>query len=658
MGKTVDEIIMWASPFAIPYMVLMKKKDIIERIVKAYGKGMSTGALLTRANNLSPILALLLTQPYEDVEKNAINSLRAVSDNFAELTLPELLRSHEIATAAELLKSYTGAGDDRSVLVHRAIRILATHCVRLGRGKVKDAELLPLFFEQNALGIMAQFSDEIHDIKGKSSSTEKARILKGIEGMLVFAKSSISHALPQMCACLQSALETSAELRSGAIDAWSAIFSALSDSEIVPLLVQTISVIMQFWHDFDEEIRNKCFVLIGTIFDKYALNIEENAASIPTLKGIQLFVNYQAKIESYKARLTIQDLLAGILRRCKNDNGAVVDQALIELEATLEENSHFIHATALSDSPDPIFPEILRCLLDIASERKSNHKTEQLLARCLGLIGAVDPARVNIARNEEEIFVLHNFTLANESVKFIVHFLEDKLVPAFLSSTDTKGQGFLAYTMQELLKFCGFGQQTNLRAKPDRPVTWDSLSTSSRNALAPFLNSKYVIGGEAMHTKVTYPVLRPQYTHRIWLQTFLMDLLMNASGEQAQRLFNVCSKVIKGQDIGISTFLLPYIVLNIVIGGENPRAEKHILSELMTVLTYNLEDADPAFRQEVKHCSEASAPSVLRYMLLIPIDRLHARRQTLPLARPKEQIQPRHPRCPSQTRQPAHQLRN
>src|SRR5690606_40158668 len=60
------------------------------------------------------------------------------------------------------------------------VQILATHCVRRGN-KMKEAELFPTFFETNALGIMAQFSDEIHDVKGKQPVTEKARILKRSE---------------------------------------------------------------------------------------------------------------------------------------------------------------------------------------------------------------------------------------------------------------------------------------------------------------------------------------------------------------------------------------------------------------------------------------------------------------------------------------------
>jgi serine/threonine-protein kinase ATR len=75
----------------------------------------------------------------------------------------------------------------------------------------------------------------------------------------------------------------------------------------------------------------------------------------------------------------------------------------------------------------------------------------------LGLIGCLDPNRIETIREKREILVPSNFERADETIDFVLYFLEEVLVK-FLSATNTKAQGFLAYAMQEFLKFCELEQ--------------------------------------------------------------------------------------------------------------------------------------------------------------------------------------------------------
>lgn len=67
-----------------------------------------------------------------------------------------------------------------------------------GSKKDKNADPLGTFFENNVLGIMAQFSDTIHDVKGRSTPIEKIRCLRGIAEMIKLVKGCASSALPQV----------------------------------------------------------------------------------------------------------------------------------------------------------------------------------------------------------------------------------------------------------------------------------------------------------------------------------------------------------------------------------------------------------------------------------------------------------------------------
>lgn len=54
------------------------------------------------------------------------------------------------------------------------------------------------FFETHVLGIMALFSDIVHDLRKRYATMEKRRCLRGMEEMIRFAKGYISNALPQV----------------------------------------------------------------------------------------------------------------------------------------------------------------------------------------------------------------------------------------------------------------------------------------------------------------------------------------------------------------------------------------------------------------------------------------------------------------------------
>lgn len=74
------------------------------------------------------------------------------------------------------------------------------HGGKQGPANKKEKKVDPLitFFEKNVLGIMAQFSDTIKDVRVRSSTNEKIRCFRGIEEMAKLGKGSVNSALPQV----------------------------------------------------------------------------------------------------------------------------------------------------------------------------------------------------------------------------------------------------------------------------------------------------------------------------------------------------------------------------------------------------------------------------------------------------------------------------
>ena len=61
------------------------------------------------------------------------------------------------------------------------------------------------------------------------------------------------------------------------------------------------------------------------------------------------------------------------------------------------------------------------------------------------MIGSLDPTKVDITEVKKEMIVLANFATGPETFDFIMFMIQEVLVKAFLSTTDTRSQGLLSY---------------------------------------------------------------------------------------------------------------------------------------------------------------------------------------------------------------------
>jgi serine/threonine-protein kinase ATR len=234
-----------------------------------------------------------------------------------------------------------------------------------------------------------------------------------------------------------------------------------------------------------------------------------------------------------------------------------------------------------------------------------------LSGECLGIIGCIDPNRVDSTRLRRDIMMLSNFESADEVINFVAYMLETVIAEAFHAASTGKAQTYLAYVMQELLKFCGFRQAVMLRPKSSQSTPtfqrWSLIPEAVRSTLTPYFNTKYVIVHAALPAgSNNFPIFEPSVKHGTWLRKLVFVLLHRAKGENAQMIFPVLSRVIWGHDITIPSFLLPFVVLNVVVGGNDEESED-ILVEFLEVLRSDMDEASPSEREDIKQCSEVNA---------------------------------------------------
>ncbi|RDW67089.1 protein kinase MEC1 [Aspergillus mulundensis] len=616
LGMTVDDFLRLTEVYVLPHLVLWRKKEVIARIGGTYKNAKSPFDICSEKDNLAAILAFLLCQSSSDPQKMIMATLSAVDSAFDGRTLAELVRIEPILIACDLLKGLGDVGEEKGAKFQEALRILSTLVPRKSTHASRKSNLVGHFIEEHVLGIITQFAHAINDFQIRQPLVEKKRNIMAIGAMIKVAPGHVTSALPQICACLRSALEIR-ELCNNSFMVWGTLVSSLHEEEVEPLLDQTLSIVIKHWANFTEETRNFAYQLVEHISKTHSELLQDIFATMPSLASIPVLSVFEAQFNELKGTLDVRSQFMAFARRCISENATVVEQALTELVLYLGEHEDFVHRSVLSEQPDPAVAHLVRSLLDCCVKFNTTSEPITLLsARCLGSIGCLDPNRVDTIKEKKAILVLSNFDKMEETFDFVLFFFQHVLVDAFLSASNTRAQGFLAYAMQNLLMFCNLNTAITQRSRgvqaDEKYQRWLGLPEAVRNTLTPFLTSRYTVTIKAATSKCSFPLFAPGMSHADWLRGFVQGLLQTGNGNNAKTVFSICSRIIKGQDISIASFLFPFAVLHRVVGGTE-REKNELQGELLNILSHPLSESRDDVHEAVLLCSQ-SVFEVLDYL--------------------------------------------
>ena len=607
LGMKADGLLMLIEEFALPYLVLTRKHDLILRIALIHGPSMSTFDLCTQRRNLASILSFLLGQHSNDSEDLIMTLLTEVSPDFKEQDLGGWVRLNPEYIACELLKAVVDAGESRRLRAYQALDFLAQldHRRSGHSSGSRKGDVVGSFLESNILGIVTEYSNILNDVETRQPNAEKRRCLAAIGEVIKLGKSRVIVALPQICACLRSAME-SKELCNKAFGSWAIMISTLKEEDIEPLVDQTLAIIVRSWDLFETETQQLAYSVVSDLLKKHTSLIREIFNTMPSLSSIPLMTKFEAELDALKRQMDDRHGFMAFIKRLQNENSAVVEQALKELYSHLLQKEDFVYRSILREQPDNFIADLIRSLLDCCLRFNTSPQITLAGAQCLGRIGCLDPNRIESTREKTSLIILANFAKADETVDFILHLLEYVVVKAFLSATSTRSQGFLAWAMQELLKLCEL-DTGNLRplasASSANYRKWLDLSEVVRNTLTPFLTSRYTVITIVPKIECNYPVFALGLSHSEWLRTIVSDLLEKTASDNAQLIFRICARLVKGQDISIPAFLLPFVALNAVICGTDGE-KKLLVDELLAVLRQPLSGRQQT-DENIKLCSES-----------------------------------------------------
>ena len=110
LGMTVTEFLLFTQTYTVPYLVLTKKREILQKVADSCGRSPKT--LCMDHNNLAAILAYILLQASDDTERMIMTLFAVVSPEFTKIDYTELLKAEQPLTASELLKA---AGEEDEI---------------------------------------------------------------------------------------------------------------------------------------------------------------------------------------------------------------------------------------------------------------------------------------------------------------------------------------------------------------------------------------------------------------------------------------------------------------------------------------------------------------------------------------------------------------
>ena len=380
------------------------------------------------------------------------------------------------------------------------------------------------------------------------------------------------------------------ELSQVTLESWYKFLTTLGHGELGAHVGPTSAAIVASWKTFNTHTRNTAYQALEYIVTTGDVKVHEYLRDVVDLSVIDQLRPLSDLLKRIRSSKSLKEELQRILEQSASDNTTVVIQALQELKSflLLDGNSKYIQEITSGDMYDPMVGQILATLLSAACRDNSYHGEllKRLAFECMGVLGAVDPDRCEIPSRPTNAVILKNFTDEEETVVFALHLIQDLLVGAFRATSDIKYQASLAYSIQELLKFCRFtpavvaNRGTSVSVKTRK--LWNSLPKQVLETVTPLLAGRYQ-AFERPTQDLRLPIYPQQSTYREWIQLWAIHLISRTSGSMSQRLFNVLRSAVRSRDVVVAHHLLPHLVLHIIISGNGDDSDG-VRTEMISVL--------------------------------------------------------------------------
>lgn len=439
-----------------------------------------------------------------------------------------------------------------------------------------DKKDLSTFLKDEILAILAWINDDLNGGHGRKSLAHKAMATRSVGALIKVVGQTISMVMSQIMATLNSTIQKP-DLVLPALESWHTFITHMRYDDVAPFIGQTAATFLAAWFRFGAAEKNLAASILRYIVidgkNDFRQQLQQGFPSLEEIKTDVPDICKQLRDIGILASRQPEVRIQHILQRAVNVNASICGQALQELKAFLAKERDFVERITSGHLFGPIVSNIVHVLFTTATRADEQEQIRDACFESLGMLGAVDPDRLKL-ESTSRVVVIDDFENKDDVIDFALHLIKDVLIGAFRATNDTKHQAALAYALQELLKFCGFTpallpNSTQYRQVPLKTRhRFASLTPDMLDTIAPLLSSKYSVQhGDSSKRE------RPFYKHtssfREWIQVWTNDLILNSQGTDAHIIFDVFRSAIRDHDLSIANHILPHLILNILILGED-----------------------------------------------------------------------------------------
>jgi serine/threonine-protein kinase ATR len=468
-------------------------------------------------------------------------------------------------------------------------------------GRVHNGDLQD-FLLGFCLGILSRTQNFVQDHGSRSLVHDKLQSIRGLDAAFKLFGHGLSNFSPQVLGLLQTIIEID-DLYETSLDLWKTFVKNISKFSLRELFVQVCMNLIP-----NRPLTPKQNAKLLSIFTFMCI---ENKGLLSSL-FVDVYdilpktddwkpINEQIK-EYHPEKKLLVERLGDIQELLLHENATVIFQTLDNLTKLLELKSLEIQKLLLEIKIDNRIKKLVKSLF-LINRKYCNTNTEisVLALESLGIIGAVDPSRMDIHLERDKLF---NGGLDLSSIHTIITFacvlLEFHFTPTFKATQDQNLQNVLAFTIQEVLKFCGFNRDhvdyANLKKpKIEQPKSgsskiieiWRSFPKSILTTIEPLVDSRYNFN-EVVFEEVEYPIYPTQQSYNHWLRAWSLNMIPKIAVLNVFNLFKKLENIINTVELNFTQLLLPHLLFN-VLANCDAITKESISKEFLFVLGLNNE---------------------------------------------------------------------
>ena len=385
---------------------------------------------------------------------------------------------------------------------------------------------------------------------------------------------------------LKTALRNPA-LASAACDAWDTLVRALSNDALYTNLSAIVAELFTYAEGCygsesqtqppPADVRARVLEVLRYLLIEKSDVLSENFEKIPSIPVGCEYDDIRASVLTAADMDTAETRIPKLVELSTEDSPTVRQLALVELLRMLEENASILHDLARKGDVN-IISTTMRSLLK-RCKTETDPTATLLLAKCLGQLGAIDPAhlQVSIQPSKDSLEELSALDLA-------VELLRNNLIVVHRSASVAVDQDRVSFAFQQLLSFLRDHFDSSEEAFPDTIKRLFRSHPEELELVFPYLATNYeIVSGTGSGAKMVHPLYGQSIVsdHKEWMAALsrkVCDAAQEARGD-LKSVFLACRGVFRAST-ELAQFLLPYMVKAVL--SESPdetRAEQRQMQD-------------------------------------------------------------------------------